>query len=91
MDDNNSTKFKNLFMEIRNSVQALGEWKLQGRAGKKVIKSFVSIIDKGLDDPRIKGKVSYPLSEIIVLTFFAVLGGAVTFQEIGRASCRERV
>ena len=82
MDDNNSTKFKNLFMEIRNSVQALGEWKLQGRAGKKVIKSFVSIIDKGLDDPRIKGKVSYPLSEIIVLTFFAVLGGAVTFQDI---------
>jgi predicted transposase YbfD/YdcC len=81
-DNNDGTSFKGVFMEIREALNALGEWKLQGKAGKKVIIRFVSIIDEGLDDPRVKGKVSYPLSEIIVLTFFAVLGGALTFQDI---------
>jgi hypothetical protein len=81
-DNNDGTSFKGVFMEIREALNALGGWKLQGKAGKKVINRFVSIIDEGLDDPRVKGKVSYPLSEIIVLTFFAVLGGALTFQDI---------
>ena len=36
-DNNDGTSFKGVFMEIREALNALGEWKLQGKAGKKVI------------------------------------------------------
>ena len=79
---NDSTRGRDFFMEIRDAVGDLGEWKAEGKVGRKVIKRFVSILDAGVDDPRMQGKIAYPLSEIIVLAFFAVLGGAVTFQDM---------
>jgi len=69
-------------MEIREALDVLGEWKAEGKVGRKVINRFVSILNAGIDDPRMQGKISYPLSEIIVLAFFASLGGAVSFQDI---------
>ncbi len=80
--DGNSTRDRDFFMEIRKAMDTLGEWKADAKAGRKVINRFVGIIDKGIADPRVKGKVSYPLSEIIVLSFFASLGGALTFQDM---------
>lgn len=78
----NGTRGRDFFMEIREAMDSLGAWKADAKAGRKVINRFVSIIDKSIADPRVKGKISYPLSEIIVLSFFATLGGAVTFQDM---------
>lgn len=63
--DGDSTRGRDLFMEIREAMDTLGEWKADAKAGRKVINRFVSILNKGIADPRMKGKVSYPLSEII--------------------------
>ncbi|MBI9093353.1 MAG: hypothetical protein JEY71_00575 [Sphaerochaeta sp.] len=71
--DPNSTRGRDLFMEIREAMDSLGRWEADAKAGRKVINRFVSILNKGIDDPRVKGKGSYPLSEIIVLRKFAYI------------------
>ncbi|MBI9096814.1 MAG: ISAs1 family transposase, partial [Sphaerochaeta sp.] len=89
--DPNSTRGRDLFMEIREAMDSLGRWEADAKAGRKVIDRFVSILKKGIADPRVKGKVSYPLSEIIVLSFFATLGGAMTFQDMEvMCTCKQK-
>src|ERR1700694_4534084 len=39
---------------------------------------------KDLPDPRQRGKVTYPLDEVLLLCLLAVLGGAETFVDIAR-------
>ena len=39
---------------------------------------------KDLPDPRQRGKVIYPLDEVLLLCLLAVLGGAETFADIAR-------
>jgi predicted transposase YbfD/YdcC len=39
---------------------------------------------KDLDDPRQRGKVTYPLDEVLLLTLLAVMAGAETFVDIAR-------
>src|SRR6267142_728340 len=39
---------------------------------------------KDLPDPRQRGKITYPLGEILLLCLLAVLGGAETFVDIAR-------
>ena len=39
---------------------------------------------KDLPDPRQRGKVVYPLDEVLLLCLLAVLGGAETFVDIAR-------
>ena len=56
---------------------------------KKVMQRFVRYL-KSVDDKRLAGMIDYPLEEIIVIAFMAVLGGANSWQglevfEIGRA------
>ncbi len=77
-----TTRGMDLFMEIQDAMGTIGPWQAERKATRKVIKRLVSILDTNVDDPRMQGKVAYPLSEIIVLSFFAVLGGAVTFQDM---------
>src|SRR3954463_8972077 len=43
-----------------------------------------------LPDPRQRGKVMYPLDEILLLALLAVLGGADSFVEIARFGCKKR-
>lgn len=87
----NSTRGRDFFMEIREAMDTLGEWTADAKAGRNVINRFVSILDKGIADPRVKGKISYPLSEIIVLSFFATLGGAMTFQDMEvMCTCKQK-
>ncbi|MBN2861217.1 MAG: ISAs1 family transposase, partial [Sphaerochaetaceae bacterium] len=77
-----STRGMDLFLEIREALDAIGPWQSERKATKKVINRLISILDTHVDDPRMSGKVTYPLSEVLVLAFFAVLGGALTFQEM---------
>jgi DDE_Tnp_1-associated len=39
---------------------------------------------KELPDPRQRGKITYPLGEVLLLCLLAVLGGAETFVDIAR-------
>ena len=39
---------------------------------------------KDLPDPRQRGKIVYPLAEVLLLCLLAVLGGAETFVDIAR-------
>ena len=80
--DDGGTRGRDFFMEIREAIDILGEWKADGKVGRKVINRFVSILDAGIKDPRMPGKITYPLSEVIVLAFFASLGGALSFQDM---------
>jgi len=76
---------EDLFVMLAKAIPAMGDWELQGNRGKTVINRFARLIRQGVDDPRQAGKVTYPLHEIIVLTFFAVLAGADSFSAV--ASC----
>ncbi len=42
-----------------------------------------------LMDPRQRGKVAYPLGEVLLLSLIAVLAGAETFVEIARFGSRK--
>ncbi|MDY0288234.1 MAG: ISAs1 family transposase [Sphaerochaeta sp.] len=73
MDDTTGTS--DFGIEIRDAVGPAGVGRSAGRRG---IQRVVSIIDGGVAEPG----VSYPLSEIFVMAFFATLGGAETFSEM---------
>ena len=45
---------------------------------------------KGLPDPRQRGKVMYPLDEVLLLSLLAVLAGAESFVDIARFGCKKR-
>ena len=83
-----SMRGPDLFLEIREALDLAGPLVPERKGTRKTIKRLVSLLEERVDDPRMRGKVSYPLAEVITLAFFAVLGGALTFQEmeeIGRA------
>lgn len=48
---------------------------------KAVIRRFVRVF-KDLSDVRVQGMIDYPLTEIVLITFLAVLGGASTWIQI---------
>ena len=45
---------------------------------------------KDMPDPRQRGKVMYPLDEVLLLALLAVLAGADSFVEIARFGCEKR-
>ena len=45
---------------------------------------------KDMPDPRQRGKVMYPLDEVLLLALLAVLAGAASFVEIARFGCEQR-
>ena len=51
------------------------------RVGKRVVKRLMKVVG-AVHDPRQQGKVAYPLYNIVVLAFFAVVGGCKTFLDI---------
>ena len=48
---------------------------------KHTMKHFVRLL-KTIEDVRVEGMIDYPLEEIIVITFLAVLGNANGWKEI---------
>jgi predicted transposase YbfD/YdcC len=45
---------------------------------------------RDLPDPRQRGKVMYPLDEVLLLSLLAVLAGAESFVDIARFGCKKR-
>lgn len=62
----------------------------EGLPPKAVIHRFLRLF-KQVHDPRMPGMVEYPIEEIILMTFLAIMGSASTWEEIeGFAVSRER-
>jgi predicted transposase YbfD/YdcC len=78
-------KHQDLFVRIAQALPAMGQWSSEAKVSRKVVNRLVQIINTQVDDPRQTGKLEYPLYEIIVLAFFAILGGADTFSAV--AAC----
>lgn len=77
---------KDVFVMIAEAAAALESGQeADRRVGRRVINRFIRLIREKVDEPRERGKVVYPLHEVIVLTFFAVLAGAESFSAV--ASC----
>jgi predicted transposase YbfD/YdcC len=77
--------YQDLFVKIAQALPTMEELTTGTKVHRKVIDRFVYIIRTTVDDPRQAGKVEYPLYELIVLAFFAILGGADTFSAV--AAC----
>ena len=48
---------------------------------KHILKRFIRLL-KEIEDVRVEGMIDYPLEEIIVITFLAVLGNASSWNEV---------
>lgn len=83
--------YQDLFVRIAQALPTTGNWSTDAKVSRKVINRFVYIIRTQVDDPRQSGKLEYPLYEIIVLAFFAILGGADTFSAVAVCcKCKEK-
>lgn len=79
--------YQDLFVRIALALPTTEKSTAGTKISRKVIDRLVYIIRTTVDDPRQPGKLEYPLYEIIVLAFFAILGGADTFSAVA-ACCR---
>jgi predicted transposase YbfD/YdcC len=52
-------------------------------ASNKLVKRFIRLAKK-VPDIRLKGMIDYPLAEILLVAFFAVLSGAETFTQMSK-------
>lgn len=80
-------KINHFIAEYKDSVAMLPDKTKSSAPPKIVMRRFIRIFKK-VDDTRIKGMIDYPLSEILVLAFIAVLGGASTWIDIEAFSRR---
>lgn len=67
-------------------------WKESGcKIGHKPVDRFVSIRDSDTDKPGNPDMVSYPLSNLMAVTFFAMLGGAESFEDVEvMCTCKQK-
>lgn len=82
-------KAGSFFAEIGKLGIELSELFDGSKKNKKALHTFLKIVTIGIDDPRVKGKVKYPMSEIIVMVFFGIMGGMRTIAAIQRF-CKKR-
>lgn len=83
-------KINHFIASYRESMLQAGLPDVSAGATKAVLRRFLSIF-KEIDDTRVQGMIEYPLEEIILITFLAVLGNASTWNEIERfATVKEK-
>lgn len=68
-------------LEFRELIEGSEITISEAKPPKKVIKKFVHIL-KEVPDPRVEGMIEYPLYEILLLAFLAVLGNAANWKEM---------
>ena len=76
-------KINHFIASYRESMVQAGLPDVSTNVTKAVLRRFLSIFKK-IDDKRLDGMIDYPLEEIILITFLAVLGNAATWVEIER-------
>jgi len=74
-------KINHFLAEYRDSIETTGLKNNSHIPPKVVIRRFIRLF-KSLDDSRMQGMIEYPLSEILLIAFLAVLGNASTWIEI---------
>lgn len=74
-------KISSFIAEYKDVLQTTGIKLGDYKPPKKTIQRFIRLF-KQLDDSRVSGMISYPLHEIILITFFAILGNASTWGDI---------
>jgi len=76
-------KINNFIAEYTDSLEQVGTPVGNGLPPKVVIRRFLRLFQE-VDDIRIKKMIDYPLEEIILIAFLAVLGNASTWTEMER-------
>lgn len=74
-------KINRFLATYRDMIITSGVPNSQVQPPKAVIQRFLHVF-KQVDDSRIQGMVDYPMVEIILIAFLAVLGNASTWVEI---------
>jgi hypothetical protein len=75
-------KINRFILEYKETIKVAGLVVPEGKTlPKAAIKRFIRVFED-VTDSRIKGMIDYPLVEIILITFLAVLGNASTWGEI---------
>ena len=74
-------KINRFIMAYKDAIVTNGLPPTGGIPSKKVLRHFLKLFQK-VDDSRLNGMIDYPLEEIILITFLAVLGNASTWVEI---------
>ena len=83
-------KMNRFIFEYKDCIKKIGITPNDGLPSKAVIRRFVRLF-KDVDDVRLKGMIDYPLSEILLIAFLAILGNASKWAEIedfGKAHLR---
>jgi len=75
-------KINHFLLEYSDAIKII-DMKVPGKMPKVVIKRFIKLFDS-VDDSRVKGMIEYPLSEILLIAFMAVLAGASSWVDIER-------
>lgn len=74
-------KINHVLADYREALVSIGLPSSESVPPKAVIRRFVRIF-REIDDSRLQGMVDYPLEEILLIAFLAVLGNASTWTEI---------
>lgn len=76
-------KINHFLAEYKESIRISGTEAPSQTPPKAVMRRFVRLF-KEVDDSRISGMIEYPLVEILLITFLAILGNASTWADIAR-------
>lgn len=74
-------KMNRFIFEYKECIKKTGITHGDGTPSKAVIRRFVRLF-KDVDDARIQAMIDYPLAEILVIAFLAILGDASKWAEI---------
>lgn len=82
-------KINHFLTEYKEAVERTGFSPTSSTPPKVVLRRFIRLF-KEVDDSRVKGMTDYPLVEILLIAFLAVLGNASTWTEIARFGEQKR-
>lgn len=76
-------------LEYREIIASTGITIDEAKPPKKTLRRFIRLLGK-VDDPRLDGMIAYPLPEILMIAFLAVLAGASAWTEISRFGIKKQ-
>ncbi len=76
-------KINHIIVEYKQQIKALDITPAENVPPKIVVQKFLRVF-QDMDDQRLSGMISYPLEEILLIGFLAILGNASTWAEMAR-------